>query len=186
MAAGTESRTGAVVATVRAASPEAVEAGAAWYGDARAACREMADRHGVTTATAAGVVAALSPRNRWAVNLTQADRVLAAAAAGGHLPAVSTQANRVKAWAIAHGARPLSVLSGPKVRAFYRNLTGDLDAVTVDVWAARVVGATAQDLNRVGGYDAVAEDYRAAAAILDLPPAVTQAIAWVAVRGRAS
>jgi hypothetical protein len=33
---------------------------------------------------------------------------------------------------------PLTILNGPKERAFYRNIIGDADAVTVDVWMARV------------------------------------------------
>lgn len=178
---------GRVVDRVAGAGPDAVADGLAWYRTARSTARALAREHGTTLATAAGVVAALSPRNRWSVNVSQAARVLEAAAApAGRCPRVSTTLNRERAWRIARGERPLDVLGGPKVRSFYRNIVGDRSAVTVDVWAARVVGVTEAELGRIGGYELVADAYRAAGVELGWAPCDVQAVAWVAVRGAAA
>jgi hypothetical protein len=69
-----------------------------------------------------------------------------AAAAGELEPVVNgTLANRAKAWRIACGEDPDAVLSGPKVRAFFANIMGDVDAVTIDVWAARAAEGRRND-----------------------------------------
>ena len=154
-----------------------------WYTLAQGAARRMARRHGVSLRRAAGVIAALSPLNSWAVNLMMADRLLGEAAAGRRsVPRnCGLRRNVEKAWAIAQGARPLDVLSGKKVRAFYRNMTGDMHAVTVDRWAARAAGVHESHATRL--YDEIAAAYTEAAAIVGLTPAVLQAIIWCSIRG---
>lgn len=77
----------------------------------------------------------------------------------------------------------MSVLSGPKVRAFYRALMGDRDAAVVDVWVARAAGWTRELKQR--GYDVVARALVAAARLARVSVARFQAVVWVAVRGRA-
>jgi hypothetical protein len=44
----------------------------------------MAQRYNVTLETAAGVIAALSPNNRWERNLIDADSMIRAYSIGGH------------------------------------------------------------------------------------------------------
>jgi hypothetical protein len=156
-----------------------------WYTLAQGAARALSKEHGVTLHRAAGVIAALSPMNTWAVNLMLAGRVLAAASRGRRRrPArCGLRANVDKAWLIAQGARPLDVLSGPKVRSFYRNMTGDLDAVTIDRWAARAAGLPDHYASSQSRYDEVSAAYREAAKTVGLSPAVFQAIIWCSIRG---
>jgi hypothetical protein len=160
--------------------------GATWYTDSRRFARRLARETGASERTAAGVIAALSPRQTWAGNQRAARAVLVAAQRRDRQPPrVGLGRSVAQAWAIAHGARPLSVLSGPKVRSFYRNLTGDLQAVTVDVWAARAAGVDPDRLTpRL--YELVAGAYIAAAQEVGVPPAVLQAIVWTEIRGRAA
>jgi len=167
------------------ASPDAREA-AAWYGRGRSHVRRIARETGATERAVAGVVAALSPRQHWSVNLRIAEEVVRAARQGQPCPAVSTGANRAKAWRIANGERPLDVLGGPKVRAFYRNLTGNLDLVTVDVWAARAAGLTYRDGQGIDErtYARVAVAYANVAEAVGIRPAELQAIVWAQVRAQ--
>lgn len=161
---------------------------AEWYGRGRAHVRRLARDYGVTESTAAGVIAALSPRIQWAVNLRAAESVLEHAAIGIRItmPVVGGfGANRDKAWRIALGERPLSVLGGLKVRAFYRNLMGQLDHVTVDVWAARAAGIEHVSIT-AAEYMMVAEAYTVAAQRRNVRPAEMQAVVWVAIRGRST
>jgi len=160
--------------------------GAEWYRDARSSCRRLARDYGVSERTAAGIVAALSPRLRWNENLTYAESVLEHLASGIRIapPVVPVfSLSRDRAWRIALGERPLDILSGDKTRAFYRCLTGDLDAVAVDIWAARAAGETRTLTPR--RYARVAAAYRAAARSVGLAPSVLQAIVWCAIRGSA-
>ena len=157
-----------------------------WYTLAQTAARRMSKEHGVSLRRAAGVIAALSPMNTWGVNLMLAERVLVAASRGRRrAPAqCGLRANVDKAWLIACGARPLDILSGPKVRSFYRNMTGDMDAVTVDRWACRAAGVPESYVRSQPGYDEVSAAYREAAGSVGLSPAVFQAIIWCSIRER--
>ena len=158
-----------------------------WYTIAQRETRRLARDHGTTRARAAGVIAALSPLQTWVGNVGAADQVLAAADRGDRTaPRVGLRRNVAKAWAIATGeGRPLDILSGPKVRAFYRNIMGDLSAVTVDRWAARAAGVTEAYPSTRARYDEVAACYIAAAAVVGVEPAILQAIVWCSIRGRA-
>jgi hypothetical protein len=147
---------------------------------------------------AAGVIAALSPRCHWRTNVAWAGALIEAAERGDASPPnVHTRAMRAQAWRIARGEAPLDVLGGPKVRAFFANITGDLSAVTVDTWAARVaLGDYTPHPTKAGQYAVtpslsgrlyhlIARAYREAAAILNLPARDVQAAVWVHVRGAA-
>ncbi len=169
----------------RAATPAHLAAGLGWYAEAWRAAEEILPANPYL---AAGVIAALSPRCQWSTNLRWARAVVAAAMAGQECPAVSTMSNRAAAWKIAQGAAALDVLNGPKVRAFYSNITGDVTAVTVDVWASRVAtGLTGKDAERAIAtpkrYALVADAYRRAAVVLGVTPREVQAATWVAARG---
>ena len=101
-------------------------------------------------------------------------------------PRIQTGAMRATAWKIAQGADPLETLSGPKVRAFYRAITGDTDAVTVDRWAARV--AEGRDDSRAPSgrrWDRLETAYRVAAATEEVGARDLQAAVWCAIRGGA-
>lgn len=175
----------------RAATPADRAAGLGWYA---AAQREAAAIWPERPDLAAGVLAALSPRCQWSTNVAWAHVLVSRARAGLSCPLVSTESNRATAWAIATtGADPMRhlgrvshtgrVTSGHKVRAFYRNITGDHGAVTVDVWAFRA--ATGREVDNIGAadYRAISAAYVRAAAILGVTPRECQAAVWVATRG---
>lgn len=171
-------------ATYTVADPAALEAGAAWYASGRREARRLArlGPPGFGPVRAAAVLAALSPRAQWSVNLRWAERLITSYGAA-EPPAVSMRGHRAKAWRILHGADPDRELSGPKVRAFWRNLCGDAEPVTVDVWAARAAGLDERELARRGSYERVAEAYRAVAADVGLAPCDLQGAVWMGIRG---
>ena len=175
----------AIIASYARADEAIRAAGRDWYPAARREVRELCARapDGIGPVRVAAIVAALSPRAQWAVNLRWAGAILDAAREGLPCPAVSLTHCRAKAWRIAHGASPARELRGPKVRAFWRNLSGDESAVTVDTWAARAAGAEPDKLDRAGRYEAIAHAYRSAALSLGELPSALQAITWLEVRG---
>lgn len=172
-----------ILAAYGEASAADLAAGLDWYRRAYTAAESLLPDD---PTRAAGVIAALSPRCHWRTNVAWAAAIIEAAERGDATPPrVHTLAMRQHAWRIAQGEAPLDVLNGPKVRAFYSNITGDLNAVTVDVWAARA--ATGRDLPYVQGriYRLISRAYREAAGILEMPARDVQAAVWVHVRGGA-
>lgn len=169
-------------------------AGLEWYARAESAARALAagTAGAITVDRAAGALAALSPRVSWSQNLRGAALMVDAAAAGRPAPRVAgVGSNRAKAWAIltAPAVAPLDILRGDKVRAFYRNITGDVDAVTIDIWAMFAADGRALPAHRMGltahEYARYAGAYRAAAGARGTDPRTMQATVWVATRGRA-
>jgi len=168
-----------------AADAETRRLGAAWYATAQLQAAAMVVEPGGLD-RACGVVAALSPRCGWEQNLAWAAKVLAAKRQKRGMPEVHTRAMRGQAWRIAGGEDPLDVLNGPKVRAFYRNLTGDTNAVTVDVWAARVALGR-DDIAGPGKlYTDIADAYAFAAAERNVARSTMQATTWIHIRGKAN
>jgi hypothetical protein len=171
-----------VLRVYRAATHAQTSEGLAWYHHAHgvAASLDPADPR-----RAAGVLAALSPRVSWARNVELAARAYADGRASGTL-GFSVRA----ADAILAGADPLSVLNGPKVRAFYTLISDPDDPVTVCVDRHGIdvaVGRRLTDaqrsawypLTRRDLYEAFADCYRRAARRLGVRPAQVQAVTWV-------
>ncbi len=152
--------------------------GAAWYAAARREARKLAKDSGRTLSVAAGVIAALSPRAHWKTNLQWANYSCATGCAKGGLTTCVAKAQR-----ILDGERPLTVLSGPKVRAFYRAIMGDSGASVVDVWIAYAVGVDSNGWSEKQ-YNIVAKALTDAAKSVGKPTAIFQAIVWIAVRGK--
>jgi hypothetical protein len=166
--------------------------GVAWYDEAAGqVCRmhltDAGYRLGLTHSQTAAIVAALSPRMRWEKNLHAARFVIEAAATGVPLAAprgVSAFGRNIrKAERVALGADPEAVLSGPKVRAFWRALDGDPESVVVDVWMARAMTAGERDEPKSDrDYLEMARAVAAVAPEWEVTPAECQAVAWTVVR----
>lgn len=178
------------------ASAAEVADGNAWYGVAKSIAIVLADRYGVTTAQAIGVLAALSPRNKWTRNVIDAESAISAYVAAGSEQARLTKvctfgANKEKAIRILEsGAETiptiLEILSGPKLREFASCIAG-LDDVCIDghawcIWQGSRV--TLADVPSIGVKlrREIKADYAQAAADLGLKASELQAITWVTWR----
>lgn len=174
-----------IIATYGRATPTDVERGLGWYSDAGEDAETLGRLAGRDAEMGAAVLAHLSPRTPWARNVAGAYALVADGRAPGCL-----RRNVARAREAIDADRPLDTLNGPKTASFARNILGDTEAVTIDVWAARVaLGDAADDdkiLDRVGVYGAVAHAYRLAARRLGVEPSTAQAVTWVVARnGRA-
>lgn len=172
------------------ASAEVRSAGARWYPDAAALLAEIAARVNVSPEAAIGAAAAISPGVNWSLvpnyvrALARRERV--------SIPTYSRD-NVRKARACLRGEDPLTVLGGPKVRAFYACLTGaDPRAVCVDGHAARIARAARGRIRGDGSeaarvteyqYALIAEAYRVAADAIGIAPHAMQAATWLAWKG---
>lgn len=171
--------------------------GAQWYLVANQAATVLADRYGTTASTAAGVIAALSPNNRWSKNLDNAEALMRAYKLGGintaNLVKVATyNNNKIKALKILDSGEPLDILGGLKVRAFYNCILGG-DSVCIDghayaIWQGRYISTANTPKITPKSYELIAADYRSATIkINDILSAhysasQIQAITWLAWR----
>jgi thermostable 8-oxoguanine DNA glycosylase len=76
-------------------------------------------------------------------------------------------------------------LKGQKTNAFARNIAGDTNAVTIDVWMIRAAGFDAAKGVNKSEYNLLADCVRDVAAAFGLSPAVMQALIWIVARGDA-
>lgn len=164
-----------------------LRAGIAWYDRAQ----DTAQRIHPNALIGAGVLAALSPRTDWKHNKLYAERVCRFALDGQEYPPPCSTFNRLdKAWKIALLVDPtvqqiLVILNGPKTCRFFRNITGDEHAVTIDVWGKRIATGGMDDSAPLPGHDynSLEGAYQVAASRLGISPRDLQAALWCHVRG---
>jgi hypothetical protein len=174
-----------VVDARRQALPWEVTGAARWYDEARQVAARVGDVAHLDVVAGAAVVAALSPMNKWADNC--ADALALAADRGSRVR--TTGPNRAKAVAILDGADPGEVLSGRKVRNFWRAVAtaGAEGEVPVDRHLYRVaVGWTVSPYDAAprgrAEYDRVVGAYETAASWLGERALVVGAVAWYVAR----
>ena len=153
----------------------------------------------LTLGQAIGVIAALSPNNKWSRNCQDAERIIKAWHVGADMKAVKVctfNNNKQKAIAILESPDSEaieSILNGRKVVAFYRSISGYRDAVCVDghayaVFVGERIPTTKTPAISAGLYDAIARSYCLVAERSvelcghALTPAQVQAVTWVTYR----
>lgn len=142
-----------IIAMRRKAKPEDVAHGIAWYAEAYEQCRIIADRFNLPIHIVTGVVAALSPNNRWEINIRNANDLICAFTTGSTMDDVSVctySAMKQKAWSILEQMpdryeendtlivdEVKTILNGKKIVCFYENIMGD-DTCTIDGHARNI------------------------------------------------
>lgn len=168
----------------RRATEEQRLSGTLWYDRVRLMAEQLASRYNRPLFQVVGVIAALSPRNKFARNMQDAESILR----DGERAVVATfGSNKTKALRILAAQNHDEVyqlLNGNKVRSFYMNilLFNDMD-VTIDVWMLRLMGIDGTLTDR--RYEDVAHTVRHVARELGVQPKHLQAITWVELRGAA-
>ena len=153
-----------------------LESAAQWYTGAGAIAQSIASANGLTLEQSASIIAALSPLKRWKINVAQAIEF----AAGR--PVATLQAHLK----IAGKARDIgfAALKGLKTSAFARNIAGDTQAVTVDIWMCKAAGIKKDAPNKTE-YREIQRACQLLAYEMGLQPATLQALIWIKIRGSA-
>ena len=157
------------------ATPEQIAQASNWYSEAQDIAKSMSDLSGLSIEKCASILAAFSPRERWASNVKYANMFIG----GGTPPTLTNNINMAYA-AMVHG---FSALNGLKTNSFARNIAGDKDAVTIDVWMIRAAGMDASKGVNDTQYRIMTEIVRELAANRGMYPATAQALIWIIVRG---
>ena len=183
-----------ITAVFRSATAEQIASALDWYADAHAVANALAVKNGLTLDASAGIIAALSPMQSWGANVNLAARFMSTP---GGLTSGYLGANLEKARRIMAGADAASILTSPKVGAFFAGIlsAGMTDIVCVDRHAydiavnRRLNDDTRPKMTR-GQYAAIADMYKRAACILSreteqtMSAAQVQAVCWVVWRAR--
>jgi len=185
-----------IMACYRAADSVQVAEGLLWYSDAQKAAHNIAAKYGIAVYIVVAVISALSPNNKWARNVVNADALIAAFLRGDGIDAVKVStyhAMKKKAWDIL-AARPdydgaKRMLKGQKITSFFCDIMGEFN-VTIDGHARNIaydekVGLT-DDRTNIGvrEYRALQAAYEEAARRVGLMPYQLQAITWRVWRDR--
>lgn len=183
-----------ILAIYRLANPDEIKHGMTWYHQARCECQKIAKRQKIPLHIVVGVVAALSPNNKWDRNITNADDLIAAYLAGDHIESVKVSTYhkmKEKAWGILDMMPDYDqvkiLLNGQKIVCFFENIMGE-DTCTIDGHARNIayaerIGLT-DDRTNIGKkeYAVLQEMYRQAARQCAIKAYEMQAITWVAWR----
>ena len=148
---------------------------ATWYTEAQGIARDFANKYLLTLDEAAGVIAAFSPRTRWAENVRNAELFL------NNNP-VPTLSNNLRMAEAVMREGSIHALRGRKTNSFAWNIAGNMDVVTIDVWMIRAAGYSRNDANKTM-YDEMENAVMELAYSFGVEPAQMQALLWICVRG---
>ncbi len=157
--------------------------GAQWYAEAHGHASLIGELVGLDVYAGAGALAVLSPQNEWTVNIREAYDI-ATLTAAGVLPEDGGYSafpiNVAKSWDILSGSLTADqVVSGPKVRPFWRAIAGLPGGPVIDRHATRI----ATDYTHDGVTDAssllISAGYELAASILARDVHAVQATTWL-------
>lgn len=175
----------AILAHYDAAEESVRNQGREWYPAAAIVAEDMARATGYSAARCAAVISHLSPRTKWADNIHRAWLVLTT----GTCPGLTRNRDgAVRALSAEGGHFDLLDTFGQgahKTRAFFANIVGSHQLVTVDTWAARAAGVPDANLSNATTYALVSDAYREAAHQRGETARDMQAIVWCQVRGSA-
>ena len=170
--------------------------GLLWYEQAKREAYHIAMKHDVPVYIAVAGIAALSPNNKWARNLVNADALIGAFVNGDGLLSVKVSTyNKMKqkAWDIL-AARPSyngakAILKGQKITSFFCYIMGEFN-VTIAGHARNIAYgeriSLTDDRTNIGvrEYRALQAAYEEAARRVGLMPYQLQAITWRVWRDR--
>ena len=166
-----------------------------WYARALEFAHKLHLEYAIEPETIVGVIAALSPRNRWERNMQDAESMIKVYANGGtfedlmQLKVCTFKTGKQKAATIlankvSDRAELLAILKGPKLCEFFNCIMGDCDDVCIDghaysIWVGdRITLANVPSIGKKLRQN-IKADYQEAAKNLGLKSHELQAITWV-------
>ena len=192
-----------IVAKFTLATSQEVQLGVDWYRSALNIAGRIADKYDMRIETVAGVIAALSPNNRWERNIIDAEAIIKCWASGGtdeDILAVKVctytkmqeKALAILRFDIYHKSSITGILNGPKIIEFFNCITNPaLNDVCIDghaysVWFGQRL--TMKQVPNIGKKlrQQIKTDYVDATTFINeelnesFTPADIQAITWVA------
>jgi len=172
-----------IIKHYNSASLQNMLAGKGWYENAHIECQMIAIAFELPLSIVVGVMASLSPNNKWQRNIIDTWQLI-------NKPHLNTKVctfkpQRKKALRILESDGTddtiKEILNGQKTKNFYDNILHYLDSsvVTIDMWAYRSLDLKHSKKN----FELAANAYTEASIELELRPHQVQAVVWGVVRG---
>ena len=187
-----------IVAKFTLATSQEVQLGVDWYPSALDIANRIGVKYDLSAETVAGVIASLSPNNKWERNIVDAENIIKCWRAGGTrtdmLNVKVCTYGKMKAKAVDILTRDIpivEILNGKKIIEFFNCITNPaLNDVCIDghaysVWFGQRL--TMKEVPAIGKKlrSQIKTDYRDATTFINeelgtfYPPATIQAITWV-------
>ena len=186
-----------IVAKFTLATSQEVQLGVDWYRSALNISGRIASKYHLKVETVAGVIAALSPNNRWERNIIDAEAMIKCWSAGGTdedilaVKVCTYTKMQEKALNILKGCDIVTTLNGPKIIEFFNCITNPLlndvciDGHAYSVWFGQRL--TMKQVPNIGKKlrQQIKTDYVDACTFINeelnesFTPADIQAITWV-------
>jgi len=180
-----------ILKVYRRATEADISHGIEWYDRAKRMAEYIAENTELDIHTVIGVMAALSPNNKWERNCENTMTMCVAWVNGDSLDSFKVSCYntmKAKAWSILDDELTdhddiLTRLNGQKIRSFYSNIVG-LDEVTIDGHALNIArgyrAGLTTDATNMGKkqYKELQLAYVKAAQRVKVKPHVLQAITW--------
>lgn len=183
-----------ILAVYSQATSEELAHGREWYQEAQRSSQAIADKCGLPLRIVVGVVAALSPTNKWDRNLIDAELFCQTFVDGGYIEDVSACTYKTmweKAWRILQEMPEdcqtvANILNGPKITDFFWCIMG-FDTCVIDGHAWGIANAdrrTMQEVPSIGKKlrKELQDAYAVAAHVKGMTAYQMQAATWVAWR----
>tara|TARA_R100000005_G_scaffold34778_1_gene15984 strand:- start:2316 stop:2915 length:600 start_codon:yes stop_codon:yes gene_type:complete len=144
-----------ILTIYKMATPEEKRDGVVWYAKALAECTRISLDYDIPLHTTVGVIAALSPNNKWAINIQNCKDMIKAFVNGDGIDSFRVctyHKMKQKAWSILEANTDhegvIKILNGQKIVSFYRNIMGD-DTCTIDGHARNIAYAERVNLTDI-------------------------------------
>ncbi len=160
------------------ATPGQIEEATEWYPErAGAIVEEIRENLGTSREVAASILSAFSPNTSWSENVKRA----LAFSRGDYTPhmyATPEKLNQIltDAW---------DALPGAKTNNFSRAMSGDDNAVVIDIWMMRAARMT-REVPTARDYRILSAAVHKVASETGLTPRTAQALIWIVKRGNAA
>lgn len=151
-----------------------------WYNEAHVYCLLLSQKYNVSMLKVVGILAALSPNNKWERNIIDVESFLINPS--DTVRVATYNANKRKAILIynSNDSEIESILKGMKTTSFYKNILNpeETNEVTVDLWMYRMINLK----NTRRNYFLIKDMVNHIADNKQVPSNVIQANLWITYR----
>lgn len=169
-----------IIKVYNQATPEEKDYWGRWYHNAKSDVEDLARQFSLPFPVVAGIVAVLSPGNKWSMNLFAAQKLLQGQTKINAYPRQVQRAQRILE------TGDTGLVSGPKVTVFFNSLMNPklvekdmvLDGHAINIWRGEKVTLKGLSTPNAKERAQMIQDYQMAANELGVPVQAVQAVTW--------
>lgn len=169
-----------IIQVYNQATPEEKDYWGKWYHNAKSDVEDLARQFNLPFPVVAGIVAVLSPGNKWSMNLLAAEKLLQGQTKINAYPRQVQRARKILE------TGDTTLVSGPKVTVFFNSLMNPkmvekdmvLDGHAINIWRGEKVNLKGLSTPNSKERTQMVQDYQTASNELGVPVQAVQAVTW--------